>query len=252
MAIAPLRDWDWLKRRLNRLYAIADDERRQRPLALYTGDIFDKARKALTLLEQSGLRVGLASAVEYRNWLMVATITLMPLRRRNFSALSIVRHLRRNRDIWSIEIPAEETKQNRAIEMPVPSVLLRHFRYYFDCIRPILLSGQFCDNFWISVRHTPMTDHSVYVSMTKFTRDVFGESINPHRFRHIASTTTVVAAPEMLESARALLTHGDSKITRNRYIVGQSLAASRQHARLISKLRRTLDDTGNTVDVART
>lgn len=42
--------------------------------------------------------------------------------------------------------------------------------------------------------HTPMTDHSLYIAMTNFTRRVFGKVINPHRFRHIDATSIVVAA----------------------------------------------------------
>jgi hypothetical protein len=44
----------------------------------------------------------------------------------------------------------------------------------------------------------------------------------------------------MVESARALLTHGETQTTKDHYILGQSLAAGRHHAGLIAKLRQEL------------
>ena len=243
LALAPAQDWDWLKRRGNRMAAIAGEDHRQRPLTMFTGDILAKALKALKLAEANGIKPRLAPAIDYRNWLMVATMALMPLRRHNFAGLSITRHLRCIGSIWRVEISAEDAKQNKAIVMPVPAVLHRHFQYYFERVRPALLAGRVSDHFWISWRHTPMTDHSVFVAMTNFTRDVFGEAINPHRFRHISATTLVIAAPEMVELARALLTHGETQTTKDHYILGQSLAVGRQHAQLIANLRRRLDGT---------
>jgi integrase len=172
LAFAPERDWGWLKRRLNRMYALADAERRQKPITIFTGDILDKAFKALDMARRDGVGPRLTDAVEYRNWLMVAMLALSALRRRNFAELSV--------------------------------------------------------------------SHSVNVAMIAFTRKVFGVPINPHRFRHIGATSIVMAAPDMMEATRAFLSHGDTQTTKEFYVIGESLTASRQHADLIGKLRRRL------------
>jgi integrase/recombinase XerD len=240
LAIAPDRDWSWLRRRFRRLDALANENRRQSPLPLLSGDILHEALKALNRTRKDGLNPGLSSAVTYRDWLMVATAALLALRRHNFAGLSIERHMQWVGDDWLIEIPPEESKTGKPITMPIPQILRPHIHFYLEQVRPSLLGGRTSDRLWITIRHTPMTDHSLYIAMTNFTRKVFGKAINPHRYRHIGATTVVVGAPEKLEAARAFLGHGGSATTQDNYLVGQSVAASRDHAELIARLRRTL------------
>jgi integrase/recombinase XerD len=102
----------------------------------------------------------------------------------------------------------------------------------------VLLAGGTSDHIWISMFGTSMTTSGVYKLIVDFTRHVFGEAINPHRFRHIAATTLAFSGPEKRESARALLTQADIKTTERFYIIGQSPAACRGQANAIAKLRR--------------
>ncbi len=240
LAIAPERDWSWLKRRFRRLDALANENRREPPLPLLSGDILHEALKSLNRFHRDGLDPGVSSAIVYRDWLMVAMPTLLALRRKNFANLSIERHMRWVGSTWLIDIPIKESKTEKRIRTPIPPALHPHIHYYLEQIRPKLLDGRVSDRFWITVHHTAMTDHSMYIAMTNFTRKVFGKAINPHRFRHIGATTIVVGAPEKIEAARAFLSHSNSATTQDHYIIGQSLAASRQHAALIARLRRTL------------
>jgi site-specific recombinase XerD len=240
LAIIPEHDWTWLKRRFNRLDAVARDHRLDKPPVLLSGDILDGALKALTVLAREGDDPSFASAVTYRNWLMLATITLVPLRRENFATLSISRHLRRVGQEWLVEIPAEETKVGKPIVMPIPSILYPYLQRYLERIRPMLLKGRDEDGVWITNRHGPITGHGMYIAMINFTRKVFDSAVSPHRIRHIGATSVVIAAPEQTEAARAFLGHGDYVTTEDHYIIAQSLAASRRRATLVAKLRRTL------------
>lgn len=240
LEFAPERDWDWLKRQFNRIDALAREDRRCKPPVLLTGDILDKAFEALGKLRREGPASTQASAIEYRNWLMLAGITLMPLRRENFATLSIERHFRQVGTDWLIEIPAAEAKAGRTIEMPVPPVLLPHIEHYLDHVRPTLLKGRSHDRLWVTYQGGPLTGHGYYIAMTNFTREVLGTRMSPHRARHIGATSIVIAAPEQIEAARAYLSHGDDGTTEEHYIVAKSFTASRRHATLIAKLRRTL------------
>jgi hypothetical protein len=85
-----------------------------------------------------------------------------------------------------------------------------------------------------------MTEHSVYLRITKATRRLFGQPINPHRFRHTDATTISVAAPDQVDTARALLGQSTSKTTRDHYIIGDGIRASRRRAALIRSLRKRL------------
>jgi site-specific recombinase XerD len=236
------RDWAWLRHRMNRLAVLADESRPLRAPPALSGDVLGKALTALTGAGRDGVCADIYAAVEYRNWLMVAMITLVPLRRHNFAGLSLTSHLRQHDGDWRVEIPAKDAKTRKPIVMPIPKILHAHLGFYLEAVRPVLLAGATCDRLWITVRHTPMTDHSFWVCMTNFTKKVFGVAINPHCFRHIGATSAVIAAPDMMESARALLAHGDSQTTQDHYLLGQSIAASRKHAALIRRLRRELPD----------
>jgi integrase/recombinase XerD len=238
VAMTPNHDWSWLRRRRNRLIVVAREKRRRRQIPMFTGEIVERALKAMRLAELGGVSQRVRPATAYRNWLMIAMLALVPLRCHNFAGLTLTRHLRRVRGDWFVEIPAEEAKGRREIVMPIPPILHRHLHYYLEHVRPILLAGRNSDGLWISQLQTGMITASVSDVIKRFTRKVFGQTINPHRFRHIAATTTVMAAPKMVEAARALLTHSSPQTTQDHYILAQSLAVGREHAALIAKLRR--------------
>lgn len=244
MVFAPERDWLWLNRRFNHLAARADAARSQPALPFLSGDLLDKSTAALRRLHRTGFDGSYEQALLFRNWLMVATGTLAPLRRSNLAALRIGVHLRRERNEWSIEISFSETKTGKPISMPLPRVLDTYIGHYIEVVRPALLAGRQSDHFWISKQHTPMTAHSFYIALTNFTRSRLGIAINPHKLRHMGATSTVIAAPEMIESARAFLGHAERGTTEDFYVIGQSLAASRQHAATIARLRRRAPGSG--------
>jgi len=238
LAFAPDRDWSWLKRRFNYLAARADAARSHAPLPLLSGDLLGKSITALRGMQPAGFHGSYVHAILFRNWLMVAIGTLAPLRRHNLAGISIEAHLRCGDADWSVEIPAAESKTGKPISMPLPRVLHSYIRHYIEVIRPVLLAGRQSDRLWITNRHTPMTDHSFYIALTNFTRSAFGIAINPHKLRHTGATSTVISTPEKIESARALMGHGERHTTQTYYVIGQSLAASRQHSATIAKLRR--------------
>ena len=237
LVFAPTHDWNWLRRIFNRLAIVADQSRKPRPLTKLSGDILGPALKHLRSIEAAD-RVDLQTAIEYRNWLMVAMFVLTSLRITNFAGVTIGKTLKYLNGEWVIEVAADRAKQKKRIKMPVPTALNRHLPFYFEHIRPVLLAGSQSDRLWISQRGTAMGGHSIYLAVTNFTKKKLGEAINPHRFRHIAATSTVIDAPEKTEEARAHLTHTDKRMTEDHYVIGQSLAASREHGKLLADLRK--------------
>jgi site-specific recombinase XerD len=237
---APGGDWDWLRHKFNRLEVVAKDERDPKPLSVLAGDVLGPALKYLGA--QSGMEriQGIDTAIEYRNWLMIAMLTFVPLRRDNFANLSMQRHFFWRNGEWVIELRAAQAKNKRPIAHPVPGALNEFIRFYLESVRPMLLAGEKTDRLWISRKHNPMSSHSVFICITNFTRKMFGTEINPHRFRHISATSVVIANPAQTEAARALLGHSDKRMTEDRYIIAQSLAASREHAVMIAQMRQKL------------
>lgn len=240
LVFAAEHDWAWLRRMFNRQALIAKNSRETRPLTKLSGDVLGPALKHMRTIQKKGCTPDVQAAIEYRNWLMVAMFVLISLRRDNFANVTIGGHLKYLNGEWMIDIPADRAKQKKRIKMPVPTDLNPYLEFYFERMRPLLLACGQSDRLWISQRGTAMGSHSIYCAVANFTKKKLGEAINPHRFRHIAATSTVIGAPEKTEEARAQLTHTDQRMTEDHYIIAQSLAASRDHADLIAQLRKRL------------
>lgn len=241
LAFRPTGDWNWLRRMFNRQASLAKIARKPRPLTFLSGDVLVRASRRLRAATSACVAPNVATAIEYRNWLMLAFLTVAPLRRDNFANLILGVHLKFESGEWIIDLPSNLTKQKKSIRMPLPSDIKPYLRHYIDVVRPVLLDGAETHRFWISQLGTAMNSHSIYIAVTNFTRKQFGEAINPHRFRHVAATSTVIAAPELMEEARAHLTHSDSRVTEEHYLIAKSLAASRQHSELLAQLRSRLE-----------
>jgi integrase/recombinase XerD len=237
--LAPHHDWKWLKKIQMRLDGQVKARPKRQPLTLLAGDILPKAEGALNRLEVSG-RTDLNTAAEHRNWLMVSMLTLVPLRLHNFAGLSIGHSFRHFQGTWQVDLPAEDVKTKTPLSIQVPAMLTRHIDYYLAQTRPVLLQGAESDRLWISRLARPMSDGSLYAQIVQFTQRALGSKINPHRFRHIAASSLVLSSPDMIEAARALLAHARTATTEQHYILGQSVAVSRQHAELVNRLRRRL------------
>jgi integrase len=239
LVFIPDRDWGWLKRTLNDLDAQAKEAYEPKPPPLFANEIIAICRKRLTALEDQPYSIHRRLAVEYRNVSMILFLAVLPLRLRNLTALS-ERHLKTWDTEWLVDIPAAETKTGVRIVAPLPDVVVRHLAFYLAHVRRVLLGNQASDQLWLTCHGEPMCDHTVYLRITETTQELFGQAINPHRFRHTDATTISIVAPGEVDSARALLGQRSSKTTRDHYIIGDGIRASRRRATLIRSLRRRL------------
>jgi integrase len=118
-------------------------------------------------------------AIAYRNWLMVMTLAVLPLRLRNFAALSL-RHLDRRAGVWWVDIAGSETKTGRPHAALIPSDAGRFLDHYLLQIRPHLAQGTGGDRLWLSRWGSPLPEHTIYLTITELTKRAFGVSLNPH------------------------------------------------------------------------
>jgi hypothetical protein len=88
LAFAPTRDWSWLKSCGIYLDRKAEENLDRSPPPLLAADIISRAMNELRhrLQTTASGRV----AVEYRNWLMLTILAILPLRLRNFAALGSI------------------------------------------------------------------------------------------------------------------------------------------------------------------
>ena len=236
LALEPDRNWSWLKSCVARLDHQATDAADRSLPPLLASDLIDRAIKELRRQPQTSS--SWREAIIYRDWLMVMILALLPLRLRNFAALSLTRHMSRNAGIWWIDIDGAETKTGRPHAALIPSDAGRFLDHYLSHIRPVLSRGTDDGGLWLSHLGKPLAEHSIYIIITELTQRAFGCAINPHLFRRIFATSVSIADPEAIEGARAALGHATRHTTQQHYNRATAITAGRCHAEIMQSLRK--------------
>jgi integrase/recombinase XerD len=237
LALAPERDWSWLRTCVVRLDRFAEDAADRSLPPLLASELLDCGLKELR--HRARVPASCREAIAYRDWLMVTMLAVVPLRLRNFAALSLARHMERRIGLWRIDIEGSETKTGRPHAALVPSDVGRFIDFYLSNIRPRLDRGAGGDVLWLSRSGTPLAEHTIYLAITGLTRLAFGTPLNPHFFRHIFATSVSIADPEAIEGARATLGHSTHLTTQHHYNRASAFTAVRTHADIVRRLRAT-------------
>jgi integrase/recombinase XerD len=234
IALASDRDWSWLRACVVHLDRRAQDVADRSLPPLLASDILVRGMRELR--RRSPASASCRNAVAYRNLLMVITLAVLPLRLRNFAALSL-RQMNRRAGIWWVDIDGSETKTGRPHAALVPSYVGSFLDHYLLHIRPRLDQGAGGDYLWLSRSGSPLAEHTIYVTITELTKRAFGTSLNPHLFRRIFATSVSIADPEAIEGARAALGHATRRTTQHHYNRASSLTAARSHMGIVQRLR---------------
>jgi site-specific recombinase XerD len=243
LALAPDRNWSWLKACVVHLGRRAEDAADRRLPPLLASDVLDRAMKELRRRAQAPSSC--REAVAYRDWLMLTVLAVLPLRLRNFSALSLTRHMERRAGVWCIDIDGNETKTGRPYAARIPTNVGKYLDHYLSHIRPRLDQGAGGNNLWLSRSGSPVAEHTIYITITELTQRAFDTALNPHLFRHIFATSVSIADPEAIEGARAALGHATRRTTQHHYNRAAAFTAARTHAKIMQRLReKTSRDRG--------
>ena len=187
--IAPTGDWDWLGAIKSRLTArIRPVDRFDRLVAPwrvldYGIELMDAA---LSLPESSHY----LRELQYRDGLMLAVLSLWPIRRRSLAALTVSRHVARGGSQMHFLLHPEDTKSGRSESFLVPEILLPYVDRYLDRIRPRLLGAAQTDVFWVSYRRRALCGQQLYEIARRRTNAAFGKAMALHDFRRAPSTRT--------------------------------------------------------------
>ena len=232
--ICPSEDWSWLSTISKRIAAQAKPKPEKHHLVtsetLYALgiELMDRAinngRPASTGRTQN----------DYRDGLIIALLSLIPLRRRTVTALRIEKHLVRSGNLWALDIPAEDSKTKRPLEYPISAELSRRIDLYLTQIRCRIRGAGAHDYLWACNRGRPMSDRALYEAVRQRTRDALGFPINLHRFRRAAATLWSSRDPSNVRGVKDLLGHASFGTTEN-YIMAQSRIAGRALARAIEQ-----------------
>jgi integrase len=185
------------------------------------------------LMESANKLSGLDAAITYRDGLLVASLALIPLSRRNLADLILELTLVRQGPSWTVAFGEDDTKSHTAFEVGLPEVLRAPLEAYLALHRPLLesRSGRWTRPLdralWVSKDGSPMTQMALYDRIRARTKEHFGVGINPHAFRAAAATTVAVADPAHVRVAAPLLSHRTFATTEKYYRQARAQEAHR-------------------------
>lgn len=200
----------------------------------------------LELMQEAGATSGrVKAAVLYRDGLIIALLAVRPIRVRNLASIEIGRHLVARGEAYWLEFPAEEVKNRRPLEFPLPGELAEPLERYLAQHHPVFVAQAKCpengisSNLWLSRLGTPITTHRMWWNICKRTEQKFGHPINPHLFRDAAATSVAIEDPAHVYMIVRLLGHASLSVAEKHYNQATSLeAARRMQAELRMRYRK--------------
>jgi integrase len=207
----PERDLSWLReieRHLASLRKPADKRHRmvESRILLNAG---------LRLMDQQGGKLTAMRAIKFRDGLMVALMSLCPIRLTNFANLRIGADFRYIGANWWITLPAASTKTRRGDDRMVSGLLTQSINRYVEVIRPVVKPDN--EQLWVGFSGRPLSYSGVQRCITKAAEDLTGIRVSPHLFRACAATTAYVLAPHLSNLPSSLLQHADPSVTQKHY-----------------------------------
>lgn len=210
----PLLELDWLREVENALAL----EMRPAPKFHRIAASEDIILAGLTLMREAEITrstTPLKRALLYRNGLMIALLALCPIRLKNYSGLVLDQNLIRLGDNWHIALRAQETKERRPDERPVPAFLTPYIGCYLKTYRPLFKCNSRA--LWAGQYSKPLSYSAVERVVTETTRHTLGIAISPHLFRTSAASSANMHAGTHPNLASVLLNHRGQKTTQDHY-----------------------------------
>lgn len=229
--LAPEADWQWLSAVVQRIRAQAVP-RAKRPRLRDSAELYQLGLDLMAQAErQNECDVGtsnVALALLYQDGLMLALLAAFPLRRRNLAGLRLGTHMLKSQDgLWTISIPGVETKNRKALELPVGAALSSSVDRFLSTFRSSFPAASSHDSLWPSMKRGPMLPNAIWDMVSRRTKAAFGIPINPHLFRDAAANFWADEAPADFAGVRDLLGHASLSTTERHYVTVQTREAAR-------------------------
>jgi integrase len=234
----PGRDWSFIAKIASRIRARHKPVRDKRLTFVSSVELLELGLKLMDTAAGYGTRR--QQAVAYRDGLLIAFLTLVPIRRKNLAELSIGETLIQAGDVWVISLPGGAMKNEDPLDRLWPEILLPYLQTYLDVHRPYLASltgrwtGDIGGALWVSTDGSRMTQMALYERIRARTKDAFGHAVNPHAFRHAAPTTWAIEDPATVGAASAHLGHRSSQ-SMEAYKLPRTIEAGRLFAKTLER-----------------
>ena len=237
-------DWSWVQTGINGLKACVPKQSLVSQSHISSADMLITGKQIFREAWNDHTARDMVRAVRARDGLILALLSVRPLRRRTFATLQLGKHIQIDGGDVRIHVPATLMKgEKRTYVADWPAALKPELFCYIDTIRPILLAGAQVDNssagdaLWVSERGSMLTADAIYRQVRHLTQQATGQAINLHRFRNIAASTVAINEPEQIDIAQEVLGHSDPR-SKEFYIQADQLAAVRRSHRVEDEILR--------------
>jgi integrase len=231
--LAPERDFGWLRE------IEADLQHAARPRAKYprivdSERLFELGMALMVRAEDQARDLSrFERARLFRNGLMIAILTLCPIRLANLHGLRVAKHVCQIDGHWWIILDRVETKSGRPDERPIHPILTPFIERWINNWRETF--GHAGDHMWPSPKGGRLAYTYVGAIVTETTRRELGVAVNPHLFRDCCVHTIADRDGANMGTASALLQHIDPRVTEKHYNKGASFEAARKFARMLGE-----------------
>jgi integrase len=240
----PANDWNWLKQLKTRLERAAPKPGRP-PILVTSQRLLDAGLERLVQVEQAFAAAGegatpkhlQALALGYRDGLLVAIASLVPMRRTNIAQLEIGTTIRRGREHWSIHLPGDIVKNEEPIVADLDNALTDQIDRYIQVYRPLICRSNTHKGFWASAKGQPATGDALYNAFKKEVKAALDLGLTLHDVRRVGVTTWAVHDPVNAAGAKDLLGDRSDRVIAQHYNLANGVEASRRMADLLQKLK---------------
>ncbi len=237
--IARTTDWAWLRSIESRLgYRASPEDRFDRlvpPLQTlnYGIELMDAALKLADSANKQ-------REIQYRDGLLLALLTLWPIRRRSLAALTVSGHFEFDNSGVNILLHPANTKAKRAESHRIPDQLSPYIMHYLKSVRPVLLGRREHDGFWVSYRGSPLVAGRLYDIVRARLTAKFGKPMCLHDFRRSASTFLAMEFPEKIGLIPGVLQQASPEVNERHYNLARSAKAGQRFVAHLAKERERL------------
>ena len=203
-AIAPDRDWSWIRRhpgmpsqaeiRASRKPIVAPDTAKALAAAL---DFCDGA---------AALGPSPTTAIRFRNGTLMAILICFALRLKNLAEMTLGKHLVLYPTHLRVVFDGT-VKNQEVIDTLVPDWIAEYVRRYLDVYRPLLLGcTEDHGSVWVNIDGAPLKYTAIGHVVTEWTAKV-GDATHAHAFRHGLATMLMEQDPRNIGIAASALAH---------------------------------------------
>ena len=203
-AMAPERDWSWVRQHPDRPRD-AEVRASRKPVAPI--DLALLVDRALALCDAADAApASLEASCDHRDGLLLALTAYVGLRRGNITGLRLGATLRQVGEGYRLVLEGGAVKNGVPIDVPVPATLVPHLRRHIEAHRPRLLDGA-PDHGWLFIGQAgrPLAYGCLYGIFRRRGAELIGQPINPHAIRHAIATGLLLDNPRAVAVAGAAL-----------------------------------------------